>query len=98
MRELAGVNVPHLRLVLKGFQRIVHELQEMRRYHQVVFQYDHPSVLVYYCGHTVDDVAGQPQVLRAFRQVYLPEAPGLPDYAPCFGYGGPVGFERAASE
>lgn len=66
--KIAGLDMSYFRFVLVYFQGIVHELEEIGCYHQIVFQYDDLAILVYLSGHSIDNVSCQAPVLVSFHE------------------------------
>ena len=58
--------MPYLGFVLVSLQSIVHELEEVGSYHQIVFQNDDSAVFIDLGRYTIDDVPCQSPVLASF--------------------------------
>ena len=64
----------YFRFVLIYFQGLIHELEKIGGYDQIVFQYNDSAVSVDLGSHTIDDVSCQSPVLASFDEGYLLES------------------------
>ena len=62
--------MPYLWAVFVSFERIVHELQEVRSYYQIIFKHYDTSVLVYQCSNPIYYIICKSPVMFSFSDMH----------------------------